>query len=174
MSRPFHPDSTNVKIVTTALVVAGLIGADAKRALANNEAAKASQPKHTTASQSGADFLNQELKTVAIDFGVSANNIPQDFVDKVHRWARLYQTRDRDEMDRVLRTMRKEFETVLRQVADASLLPDLAFVTLVESHFQARVISSTDNAGLWQFTRDTARRNGLKVNANVDERLDPH
>ena len=33
-------------------------------------------------------------------------------------------------------------------------------------------MSPDDNAGLWQFTQDTARRYGLEVNAKVDERLD--
>jgi membrane-bound lytic murein transglycosylase D len=59
-------------------------------------------------------------------------------------------------------------------VGRAHLPPDLAFLTLVESHFQAGQMSPDDNAGLWQFTQDTARRNGLKVNTQADERLDPN
>src|SRR5206468_9982002 len=66
----------------------------------------------------------------------------------------------------------KEFKAVQQQVAAANLPSELAFVTLVESHFQSR-ISSANNVGLWQFTPDTARRNGLKVNVDVDERTDP-
>ena len=55
----------------------------------------------------------------------------------------------------------------------ADLPPDLAFVTLVESDFKPRNQSHGGNAGLWQFERATARRNGLRVNAKIDERLDP-
>jgi membrane-bound lytic murein transglycosylase D len=99
--------------------------------------------------------------------------MPSDFVEKVRRWTRLYQTRDRDEMELVLGARHRDFEAVRQQVTSAGLPPDLAFATLVESHFQAGTRSPDDNAGLWQFTRDTARRNGLKVNADIDERLDP-
>lgn len=171
MATSFQRNSTEVKIITTALVMAGLIAAQAKRVVG---ATKPSHHRYAATEQGTADFLNQELKTLVNDFGISANNIPQDFVEKVHRWARLYRTRDRDEMERVLWTSRKDFETVQRKVASANLHPDLAFVTLVESHFQAGAISRTDNAGLWQFTRNTARLNGLKVNSTVDERLNPH
>ncbi len=119
------------------------------------------------------DFLEQELRVLLVELGAPAHKIPIDFVTKVRRWTRLYQTRDRDEMERVLGARRHEFEIVRQQVASADLPPDLAFVTLVESHFQSESISPDDNAGLWQFTRDTAKRNGLKVGGGTDERLDP-
>ncbi len=106
------------------------------------------------------------------DFGVSAQGIPIDFVKKVRRRVRLYQTRDRDDIERVLGPRHRDFELVGQQVARAHLPPDLAFLTLVESHFREGEMSPDDNAGLWQFTQDTARRYGLKVNEKVDERLD--
>jgi membrane-bound lytic murein transglycosylase D len=124
-------------------------------------------------SPSASNALHRELKVLLTDFGVPAHNIPIDFEGKVRHWVHLYQTRDRDEMKRVLETRRRDFELVRQQLASINLPPDLAFVTLVESHFQAGMRSPDDNAGLWQFTRDTATRNGLKVNAKIDERLDP-
>jgi peptidoglycan lytic transglycosylase D len=126
-----------------------------------------------SAGHSKTDLLQSELRVLVNDLGVPADTIPSDFVEKVRRWARLYQTRDRDEMELVLGTRRNDFQLVRQQVESAGLPADLAFATLVESHFQSGAISADDNAGLWQFTRDTARRNGLKVNTEADERLDP-
>jgi len=125
------------------------------------------------ASQNDADALAGELNVLLVEFGAPVQHIPHEFDEKVRRWVHLYQTRDRKEIERVLGVRHRDFEVVRQQVAGAHLPPDLAFVTLVESHFQTDIISPDDNAGLWQFTRDTARRNGLKVSGGVDERLDP-
>jgi transglycosylase-like protein with SLT domain len=119
------------------------------------------------------DFLEQELHALVTDLGEPVHTFPPDFLTKVRRWTRLYQTRDRGEMVQVLGPRRHDFEILRQQLASADLPPDLAFVTLVESHFQAGSISPDDNVGLWQFNRDTARRNGLKVSDGADERLDP-
>jgi membrane-bound lytic murein transglycosylase D len=119
------------------------------------------------------DFIHAELKIVVDEFGSNPRRIPADFVEKVQRWARLYQTRDRSDMEKVLGTHRELFDSLRRQVEDAALPPDLAFITLVESEFKPRVRSRTNNAGLWQLEPVTARLNGLQVNTKVDERLDP-
>ena len=173
LGKAFRLHNRTIKI-TAAVLAAGFMAlypkwsqADQQRSRHDNKPATAA-----TTNPGKIDFLEKELKALATDFGVSANNIPADFVGKVRRWARLYQTRDRDEMERILGPRHKEFKAVQRQVAAANLPSELAFVTLVESHFQSR-ISSANNVGLWQFTPDTARRNGLKVNAAVDERTDP-
>jgi membrane-bound lytic murein transglycosylase D len=174
LDRLFRRHDPRTRLATAGLLV-GLIISNADWFLTNTQD---KQPDDnpvtpTSAGKGRTDFLEWELKVLVTDLGVPAPNIPDDFVEKVRRWARLYQTRDRDEMERVLGPRRMEFEVVCRQVANAQLLPEVAFLTLVESHFRAGTISRDGNAGLWQFTRDTARRNGLKVNAEVDERLDP-
>jgi membrane-bound lytic murein transglycosylase D len=159
--------------IAIALLAAVWMDASSKSSLADKNFLRTKDSTATSPPQNPPKVLEEELRALTQEFGVLSENIPDDFIEKVRRWARLYQTRDRDEMERVLRTLRKDFEAVQQQLANANLPPELAFVTLVESHFQAHAVSPTDNAGLWQFTRDTARRNGLKVNAHVDERLDP-
>jgi len=119
------------------------------------------------------DFIHTELKVVVDEFGSDAERIPADFLEKVRRWARLYETRDRSDMAKVLESQRDLFDSLRQQVQDAELPPDLAFITLVESEFKPTVRSRTNNAGLWQLEPITARLNGLKVNGKVDERLDP-
>jgi membrane-bound lytic murein transglycosylase D len=49
---------------------------------------------------------------------------------------------------------------------------EIALLPLVESSFENRALSNAGAAGIWQFTRGTARLY-LNVNKKVDERLDP-
>jgi membrane-bound lytic murein transglycosylase D len=120
------------------------------------------------------DFIHAELKLLVDEFGSDAERIPADFLEKVRRWARLYQTRDRWDMAKVLESERELFDSLRQQVREAELPGDLAFITLVESEFKPTVRSKDkSNAGLWQLEAATARKNGLRVNNKVDERLDP-
>jgi membrane-bound lytic murein transglycosylase D len=173
LDRLFRRHGPTTRLATGWLLV-GLIMPNVGWCLADTQDKQSYYKTTTLPHQVTTDFLEQELRALVTDLGVTDPNLPADFVEKVRRWARLYQTRDRDEMERVLGPRRTEFQAVRRQVASAQLLPELAFLSLVESHFRAGTVSRDGNAGLWQFTRDTARRNGLKVNAEVDERLDPH
>ena len=128
-------------------------------------------PEHRPQKQG--DFIKDELKILVDEFGSDSNRIPADFLDRVRRWARLYQTRDRSDMAKVLESQRELFDSLRQQVQDADLPADLAFITLVESEFKPKVRSRTNNAGLWQLEPTTARLHGLRVNSKVDERLDP-
>ncbi len=51
---------------------------------------------------------------------------------------------------------------------------ELKYLAYIESNFQPYRTSPSGAKGLWQFVESTARLNGLKVNAHVDERLDPY
>lgn len=53
------------------------------------------------------------------------------------------------------------------------LPPQLLYVAMAESGFDATAQSPVGAAGLWQFTRSTADAYGLKRDRYVDERLDP-
>jgi len=175
LNRFFHRNSSRTHFATAGLL-AGLMLPHIEWSIAdvfdNRDCRKPVPP--ISVCHGSTDLLQEELKVLLSDLGVPTNNIPVDFVEKVQRWAYLYQTRDRDEMNLVLGPRRSDFHVVRQRLARANLPPDLAFVTLVESHFQPATKSPDDNAGLWQFTQNTARRNGLKVNAQVDERLDPN
>jgi len=63
---------------------------------------------------------------------------------------------------------------MIRQVFQEYGLPqDLAYVALVESGFSPWARSPKEAVGMWQFIEGTARRYGLKLNEQVDERRDP-
>jgi membrane-bound lytic murein transglycosylase D len=69
----------------------------------------------------------------------------------------------------VSRRYEDRFRSIFRQ---AGLPEDLALLPHVESSFQHRAHSSAGAVGVWQFTRPTGRV-FLRVNAALDERLDP-
>jgi membrane-bound lytic murein transglycosylase D len=50
---------------------------------------------------------------------------------------------------------------------------DLMYLAQVESLFETKAVSRALAKGIWQFSRGTAIRYGLKVNKYVDERADP-
>ena len=63
------------------------------------------------------------------------------------------------------------FGYVLDQVRDAGLPSEFALIPFVETRYHPNARSVGGPAGLWQFTRSTARRHGMKVQGNVDERM---
>jgi len=54
-----------------------------------------------------------------------------------------------------------------------NLPPELLAVPIIESHYRIMAKSPKGALGLWQLMPETARSFGLKVNKEVDERLDP-
>jgi membrane-bound lytic murein transglycosylase D len=67
-------------------------------------------------------------------------------------------------------TWERHVEETLRR---EGLPPELSALPHVESSFNPRATSKVGAAGLWQFMRSTAKR-WLRVDATVDERLDPY
>lgn len=47
---------------------------------------------------------------------------------------------------------------------------DLKYLCVIESNLDPEAVSVAGAAGLWQFTKSTAREYGLEVNDNIDER----
>jgi len=64
----------------------------------------------------------------------------------------------------------KQIKGVFRE---EGLPEELAYLPLVESSFNNVALSKTRAAGIWQFMSGTARIFGMKVNSDLDERLDP-
>ena len=68
--------------------------------------------------------------------------------------------------------MREQLPAIRRQLAARGLPLELAFIPWAESRYLPQARSPIGAAGLWQFMPDTARSHGLRVDAEVDERLD--
>ncbi len=62
---------------------------------------------------------------------------------------------------------------ILRELKEAGLPEDLAWLPLIESGFKVDALSSARALGLWQFIASTGQKFGLKRDTYIDERLDP-
>ncbi|SMC24546.1 membrane-bound lytic murein transglycosylase D [Desulfacinum hydrothermale DSM 13146] len=63
---------------------------------------------------------------------------------------------------------------LMAEILDVMGVPtELVYVVLVESHFKGKARSWVGACGFWQLMPSTARSLGLRVDAYVDERLDP-
>jgi membrane-bound lytic murein transglycosylase MltF len=117
-------------------------------------------------------FVLHETRILMAEFGAEVYNIPREFVERVNVHIDHYQGADRRNMQRALQDAQGQIATMQLILEQERLPPDFAYVPLVESALSAREISAGGAAGLWQFTPDTARAYGLRVDGMVDERKD--
>jgi len=64
----------------------------------------------------------------------------------------------------------KFFAVVSEEIERMKMPPDLIYLAIAESSLNPRVTSRANAGGLWQFIKDTGKREGLYVNDNIDER----
>jgi hypothetical protein len=63
-------------------------------------------------------------------------------------------------------------DIIARELSKEGVPPELAYLPAIESHFSHQA-EGVGTVGLWQFTSGTAKRYGLLVTKQVDERRDP-
>ena len=98
--------------------------------------------------------------------------LPPTETDVMQRYLyRLTHSR-RDLAVRVLGRAETYLPIILEALQARGLPAELACLPMVESAFEPRAVSPAGAAGLWQLMPGTARRFGLTVNADTDERFD--
>jgi membrane-bound lytic murein transglycosylase D len=69
---------------------------------------------------------------------------------------------------------KQQYESMIREKLRRRGLPeDLLYLAMIESGFNPQARSLAEARGVWQLIPDTARRYGLRVDEEVDERNDP-
>ena len=69
---------------------------------------------------------------------------------------------------------KQQYETMIREKLRRRGMPeDLLYLAMIESGFNPQARSLAEARGIWQLVADTARRYGLRVDEEVDERSDP-
>lgn len=85
-------------------------------------------------------------------------------------WSNYFLNRERARFTRHVKNGLK-FKAVVDQVFEEEGLPkDLFFVGLIESGYNTHIRSHASAVGPWQFIKGTAKRYGLTVNGQLDER----
>lgn len=102
-------------------------------------------------------------------------DIPVRWDTRVVRYLDYYRTTERGR-SMISLWIRKSgrFEAAIRKVLREHGMPeDIVWLAMMESGFNPTIQSGAGAAGLWQFTADSGRAYGLRVDKWVDERLDP-
>jgi membrane-bound lytic murein transglycosylase D len=79
----------------------------------------------------------------------------------------------KDRFEQGLERMHLYLTQIKQVLRDEGVPEEIAYLPLVESSFNNQSLSKTRAAGIWQFMPGTAR-SYMKVNSDVDERLDPY
>jgi len=70
----------------------------------------------------------------------------------------------------LVRRYSKFFSVVSEELNRADMPQDLIYLAIVESYLNPRSLSKANAGGIWQFVKETAKREGLSVNDTIDER----
>ena len=70
----------------------------------------------------------------------------------------------------MLKRSKRIFAKVVPILRANGVPEDLKYLMAIESNFDPKALSSVGAAGLWQFTKSTAKEYGLEVSSEVDER----
>jgi membrane-bound lytic murein transglycosylase D len=102
----------------------------------------------------------------------AARWLPRTEYDTMRRYFHRLTHERRDLAARVLDRAQAHLPMFLEQLHRQNLPPELAALPMVESAFEPGAVSPAGAAGIWQLMPETARRFGLRVDGNVDERFD--
>lgn len=103
---------------------------------------------------------------------VRYKEIPIESNARVRKWLNYFVNEDRERFDRFMSRGARYRVTVQEILADNGAPPELYYLGMIESGYASKARSSAKAVGIWQFIAPTARRYGLRVDKEVDERLD--
>jgi membrane-bound lytic murein transglycosylase D len=101
------------------------------------------------------------------------NEIPMTLNEYVKREIKSFQGPERKSFTESYRRSGRYMPMIRKELKEAGLPQDIAWLPLIESGFKVNALSSARALGLWQFIASTGQKYGLKRDTWIDERLDP-
>ena len=89
---------------------------------------------------------------------------------QVEVYLELFQNRQKTHFARWLSRSTKYLPMFQKELREAGLPEDLAYLAMIESGFNQRAYSRAKAVGLWQFIKGTGKQYNLKIDNYVDER----
>jgi len=114
---------------------------------------------HTDTNQN--QYLSPDI--TCSDFPIVFNNQVQAYLD-------LFQNQQRKSFAIWLSRSGKYLPLMQKELKDAGLPEDLAYLAMIESGYNQRAYSKAHASGLWQFIPGTGSLYNLKINKYIDER----
>ncbi len=119
------------------------------------------------------DPLEKRINEILSRFGETDYYIPREMIERVRYHIENYKNNLNSAIKRYLKRKDKFFPMIQEIFREKNLPIELAYISMLESGFNPMALSHAGARGLWQFMPKTARQYGLKVNENIDERIDP-
>ena len=114
-----------------------------------------------------------DLKQKVNEAAVVTYSIPVIVNSQVASFLKAFQTIRHDGIQRALDRSHEFIESFKEIFRKNGIPDDLAYLPIIESGFRVDATSRARAKGSWQFMAATARLFGLRVDWQVDERLDP-
>jgi membrane-bound lytic murein transglycosylase D len=116
----------------------------------------------------------EQIGTNRAGFQSADWDLPNLENERVDYWVDRFQNvpEMREKMEGFIERSGRYVPMIAEKLALRGMPQDLVFLAMIESGFQATVKSKASAVGIWQFIPETARRYGLRVDGEVDERRD--
>lgn len=99
-------------------------------------------------------------------------DLPVTYNANVSKWVAYFQGPGQKWFREWLQRSYKYMPAIQKELRNANLPSDLAYMVMIESGFAPNAVSHADAVGPWQFIEPTGSRYGLKKNWWLDERRD--
>ena len=120
------------------------------------------------------DVLNLSAEKIKHRLNAKAGVFDLKYSEAVKNDIKSYLIGGKKTTQKILSRRQIYFPIIERYLKINQLPEELKYLTIIESALNPNAISSAGAVGLWQLMPTTARRFGLKINSQVDERRDPH
>jgi membrane-bound lytic murein transglycosylase D len=99
--------------------------------------------------------------------------LPVYFDQNVDRWIDYFANKNHNFFQNALDQGEPYRKTIVGLLRERGVPAELYYIPLIESGFDNAAKSNPGSAGIWQLTEEAGRRYGLRIDGEVDERLDP-
>lgn len=118
-------------------------------------------------------YVRKKIDEIVAAFGEVEYPHSDTFEQQVEYFIHQYQTELRGFFERSLVRSVKYLPMVEGVLRTKNVPETMAYIAFVESGFRPSAASSVGAVGLWQFMPKTGRAYGLRIDKDIDERLDP-
>ncbi len=100
------------------------------------------------------------------------DDIPIESNAAVRKWVYFFTHDNRNRFDRFM-SRGARYRILVQEILEENGVPaEMYYLGMIESGYASKARSNARAVGIWQFIAPTARRYGLRIDRQVDERLD--
>ncbi len=117
------------------------------------------------------DALDQQIRAILRKFDAATYAVPPVFKERLK--FHIDELAHSSNLKFIYHRKQRYWPGILREFSALGLPEEMAYIAWAETQFDPKAKSSAGAAGMWQLTASTARNFNLRVEGDIDERLDP-